>query len=340
MSVWRKVLVGGICVGLFSSASALAKGKNKKSANTQHMSEKKSPANATQVAQVPTKATHKDLVYLAVSKRELKAELRTLPELGQESKVLQAFPIAIGKQEGDKEKSGDQKTPEGIYFAGQHLDTSRLSQIEYGTRAIPLDFPNLLDRQFGVTGSGIWLHGAGDNKRMESAQVTRGCVVFKNEDLLKLLPWLHPYQGIVSIAEEMPVLNQATEMKQVEAMTQKWLQAWANKQIDPYADTYAPTFHMDGRNLAQFKSYKKGLFSRYTKMVVKMDSIRTLTHPKYAVTIMNQHFSGNGNFVSDGRKILYWQKLGEQWKIVGELFDPRKFEPVQYAFINTVALKK
>ena len=341
MCVWRKMVWGGVWISVFSTAVAFSAGKHAKK-NGRGSHHKKSAA-ATQLADATTATsheTHKDLVYLAVSKRKLQAELRTLPEVGQVSKVLQVFPIAIGKQEGDKVKSGDQKTPEGIYFTGQHLDTSRLSQIEYGTRAIPLDFPNLLDRQSGVTGYGIWLHGAGDNKRMESAQVTRGCVVFRNEDLLKLLPWLNPHQGIVSIAEDLPQLNQAKEMQEVETATKEWLQAWAHKDLDTYVNAYASSFHMQGRNRAQFKAYKKSLFARYHKMVVQMDTIRSLTHPKYAVTIMNQHFNGNGHFISDGRKILYWQKTENHWQIVGELFDSRKFEPVQYAFVNAVALKK
>ncbi len=341
MCVWRKMVWGGVWIGLVSTSIALGSGKNtKRHTRASHSKKQTPPVASAPLGAETAQGTHKDLVYLAVSKHKLLAELRTLPEFGQESKVLQVFPVAIGKQEGDKKESGDHKTPEGIYFAGQHLDTSRLSPIEYGTRAIPLDFPNLLDRQFGVTGSGIWLHGAGDDKRMASAQVTRGCVVFHNEDLLKLLPWLNPYQGIVSIAQDLPVLNQPEAVKEVETATKQWLHAWANKQLDPYVTAYAASFHTQGRNRSQFRAYKKNLFARYHKMVVKMDTIRTLTHPKYAVTIMNQHFNGNGHFVSNGRKILYWQKLQNRWQIVGELFDSHRFEPVQYSFVNTIALKK
>jgi len=289
----------------------------------------------------PQKNLYQEIIYVAVSKTERKAELRTLPPASEPSRVLHTFPIAIGKKLGDKEKSGDFKTPEGIYFTGPHLDTSRLSQIEYGTRAIPLDFPNLMDRRFNVTGYGIWLHGAGDNKRMESDQeglVTRGCVVYSNEDLLSLLPWLPPHQGIVSISERLDQINPTTDQKELESLTQNWFTAWAKKDHATYMSHYSPDFSMEGKDKKSFAAYKKSLFARYHKMSLVMDTLRVLIHPKYAVAMMNQYFSGNKTFTADGRKIVYWQKNAEgKWLITGETFGTKRFEPMQYSLGQPMA---
>ena len=56
---------------------------------------------------------NKSMIYVAVDKSKLIAELRTWTEDMSQSEVLSRFPIAIGKEKGDKEKAGDNKTPEG-----------------------------------------------------------------------------------------------------------------------------------------------------------------------------------------------------------------------------------
>ena len=70
-------------------------------------------------------------------------------------------------------------------------------------------------------------------------------------------------------------------------------------------DTFLPTYHDDfklsGRNKNQYKKYKGSLFKRYKNIEVSLFDLFTITHPKYAVTVFNQDFTGDG-FVSNGRK--------------------------------------
>ena len=53
---------------------------------------------------------------------------------------IRSFPIAIGKESGDKFKEGDNRTPEGIYFTQPHINASTLLKSKYGPAAVPVDF--------------------------------------------------------------------------------------------------------------------------------------------------------------------------------------------------------
>ena len=66
--------------------------------------------------------------------------------------------MSIGENGVDKQRSGDRRTPLGIYFVTDQLDTTRMHE-KYGYTAFVLDYPNGLDRQAGRTGGGIWVHG-------------------------------------------------------------------------------------------------------------------------------------------------------------------------------------
>src|SRR5690606_38220912 len=98
-----------------------------------------SQAFAPNLARVGT--GYADMMVLTVDKTALKAELKTWPEEPLQASTLRSFKIAIGKVDGDKEVEGDNKTPEGIYFAQSHIDGSTLPE-KYGALAIPLNFPN------------------------------------------------------------------------------------------------------------------------------------------------------------------------------------------------------
>ncbi len=274
---------------------------------------------------------NQSMVFMAVDKTKLVAELRTWTEDFAKSEVLSKFPIAIGKEKGDKLKAGDNRTPEGIYFTQTHIAPSQIPIEKYGPKAVPLDFPNPFDLFQNKTGYGIWLHGAGNDNRMAEATVTEGCVAFYNRDIKKLSSWLVPYQAAVVISRDLESINNAEDLQNVKMRTEAWLAAWASKDLHSYLDFYDGEFNLEGRNRNQFKEYKQSLFAKYATMDVKGYGIRVLTHEKYAIAAMNQDFTGNGSYVSNGRKVLYWVKGKDgQWKILRETFGEHKFEPLAW----------
>ncbi|MEZ4742710.1 MAG: L,D-transpeptidase family protein [Bdellovibrionota bacterium] len=269
-----------------------------------------------------------EMILLSVDKATMKAELKTWPEDASQSKVLKSFKIAMGKEKGDKEKEGDNKTPEGIYFPQKHISGSSLQQSKYGPRAIPLDFPNPIDKLDGKTGYGIWLHGAGNDERIAKTNVTEGCVAFYNNDINRLSSWLEPYQALVVIAKDSSEVNKELEIKAVKERTLNWIAAWQARDLDSYISFYSDDFQLKGRTKSSYADYKRGVFKSYKTMRVGISDLRIVTHPKYAVSIMNQDFDGDGRFISNGRKILFWSRAGNgEWQIVREHFSPRRFTP-------------
>lgn len=279
-----------------------------------------------------------DMVLLEVDKATLTATLKTWPENPKDSKVLKSFKIAIGKSQGDKQFEGDNKTPEGVYYTQKHIPGSTLPA-KYGTIAIPIDFPNAIDRVQRKTGYGIWLHGVDREARIEEANVTEGCVAFHNQDVLKLSAWLKPHQGVVVIAEDGKVINRPEDLKDVRELTEEWIAAWDNRDIDAYIKNYHPDFRYNHHNLKSYKSYKGRVFNSYSKMVVNLSDLRVVTHEKYAVTMFNQDFHGDDRFSSIGRKRLYWIKNEQgKWQIMSEIFENRRFEFMTFSDKELAAL--
>ena len=93
------------------------------------------------------------------------------------------FPCATGETAGDKVKSGDQRTPEGIYFT-THRYRDRKVTI-FGDRALHINYPNPFDRREGRQGNGIYIHGTNRPLRPRSSN---GCVVMRNADLAVISP--------------------------------------------------------------------------------------------------------------------------------------------------------
>lgn len=275
-------------------------------------------------ASAPSGPMDEGVIFLHVDKKSLKAELRTWPESPVASEQLMTLKIAVGKEEGDKQVEGDNKTPEGIYFAQELIDGKTLPA-KYGPFAIPINFPNSVDRSLGKTGYGIWLHGVEQDARIEEAKVTEGCVAFYNADIIALTKWLKPQQTIVMISDGGGV-NRPEDLKEVTKLTKSWMRSWIQRDLHQYIDHYAPSFKHRGKDLSAYKQYKRAVFDAYDVMTVDFSNLRVFTHKSYAVAVMNQDFNGDDRYISKGRKILYWSKLESGWKISHEEYENLRFK--------------
>jgi murein L,D-transpeptidase YafK len=271
-----------------------------------------------------------DLLLLQVDKSSLRARLHFLTPGVAAPPAIKDFDIALGKELGDKQREGDNRTPEGIYFIKSpfRLANEKLRKEKYGPFAIPIDYPNPIDKIEKKTGHGIWFHGAGQDARMEKANVTEGCVAFFNRDIDKLARFLRPTNTIVLIADNIWEVNLDKDRASLQNQTQSWIEAWQKRDVDRYISHYDPEFRFRNKDRQGYRNYKRAVFSKYKKMDVRISEQRFLTHPKYGVTIMNQSFNGDNKYVSRGRKILYWKRDGYgQWKILFERFQPAVFDP-------------
>ena len=278
---------------------------------------------------VHSEPDHPEMVVLVVDKSKLRADLKTWPEEDSKAHHLVTFRIALGKSEGDKQIAGDNRTPEGIYFAQSFIDGSTLPA-KYGPKAIPINFPNPLDQRAGKTGHGIWLHGVEQDTRINEAKVTEGCVVFYNADIMALTRWLKPFQAVVIIGSTSDALNKPEDVTSLRGAAKGWAEAWAKRDLKGYVDKYAASFEFNGMGLKDYGEYKGRVFAGYKKMDVKLTDLRVFTHAKYGMTVVNQDFNGDERYVSRGRKVLYWQRDATGWKIQSEVFEHRRLEFVSF----------
>ena len=231
------------------------------------------------------------------------------------------FICATGKVSGDKQHAGDRRTPAGIYFCRRILLPPRLGK-RYGACAVPLNYPNLVDRRHGRDGDGIWLHGINESRPVKS---TQGCVVLQNSDLVYLAGRIHLHISPVIIVEKMTKNKgkpEAGTEKAALAFLKRWRHAWVHGDIAAYISCYDPSFLSRGMNLHRWRAYKKRLFRRYRHaMTVDLGEPVIIRGEDYLVFAFRQHFKG-GKFSATGLKRLYVKYSRGNFRIIGEAWLP------------------
>ena len=109
----------------------------------------------------------------------------------KDGNVVNSWPVALGKNAGQKRASGDMKTPDGTFPIDEVLDASYWThdfgdgkgEIEgaYGPYFISLDTSNLS----GGAWDGIGIHGTHDPASI-GTRASEGCIRMHNSDLLAL----------------------------------------------------------------------------------------------------------------------------------------------------------
>jgi murein L,D-transpeptidase YafK len=125
-----------------------------------------------------------DLVTVIKSKRKM--------YLSCKGKILKTYRVALGSNEGDKQKEGDRKTPEGYYT----LDYFKENSSFY--KALRISYPNPNDilqaKEAGVNPGGqIMLHGQPNGQSWwktlfkQNRNWTAGCIALHNDEMDEVL---------------------------------------------------------------------------------------------------------------------------------------------------------
>jgi hypothetical protein len=144
-----------------------------------------------------------DTVLLVESER---SRLWILTRKGDSIAVVANHYVTVGQQGIGKEREGDRKTPLGVYRIQSEIPGTKLIDF-YGPLALPLDYPNSMDRARAKTGSGIWVHGVPSDRYARPPLASDGCVVLANEDLLALRKYAKPGRTTVVVVPQTNWLN-------------------------------------------------------------------------------------------------------------------------------------
>lgn len=124
-----------------------------------------------------------DASYIIISK-----ETMTLRIYDSKDRVIHNFPIALGKNYGNKQRPGDMKTPEGDFTIQQIQNASSWSHdFHDGNGVIPHAYGDWFIRLKTPPHTGIGIHGTHDPNSI-GTRASEGCIRLRNEDLNRLRP--------------------------------------------------------------------------------------------------------------------------------------------------------
>lgn len=233
--------------------------------------------------------------------------------------IESSYLCSTGKVSGNKQESGDMKTPEGIYFLRKTIDPSTLPP-KYGAGAYVLDYPNGFDFIKKRKGYGIWIHGTNEPERLKKSMDTRGCVILKNEDFIDLAKYIQLHKTPIIIVDEiqyrkMEFVNK--DRKETMEFLEGWKASWESKKVEDYIKLYSKDFRHEKMNIREYRSYKKRIFSKYTWIKLDLSNIQILRHPQYILINFLQKYSAN-TYSDFGVKQLFIIKENNTYRIIKE----------------------
>ncbi|MBO9469918.1 L,D-transpeptidase family protein [Endozoicomonas sp. G2_2] len=239
-------------------------------------------------------------------------------------RLISDFYTTIGRGGAGKQVEGDMRTPIGIYHITRYINDNGLPEL-YGVGALPVNYPNALDRARGRTGYGIWLHGVPRTTYSRTPRASEGCVVIANDDFESIRD--HVDVGTTPVImttgiDWVPAADVEAQRTALLSAVESWRHSWQAIDTKSYLTYYAPDFVSDdGRDKAAFATYKKQINASKTNITVDLSDISIFRYPgedRMMKVTFNQNYTSN-NYHAEDRKTQYWQQNDDgQWQIVLE----------------------
>jgi L,D-peptidoglycan transpeptidase YkuD (ErfK/YbiS/YcfS/YnhG family) len=221
--------------------------------------------------------------------------------------------MSIGQAGIGKERSGDRRTPLGIYFVTEQLDTTRMHE-KYGVTAFPLDYPNAWDRRLGRTGDGIWVHGADARGGVRPPLDTDGCIALPNNRLRELQQNFEPNITPVLIGTEIAWME-AEALAEIRDALERAVADWAGslKKGDMFSwlELYDETFEHWGMNKAEWSAFSVETLGERAISDVAVSNLLLLADPVedglYLSRFRLEISEGDARKVISVRR-MYWRR--------------------------------
>lgn len=239
-----------------------------------------------------------------------------------EGTVKEKYTIDIGKNNGDKKKRDDARTPEGIYVLLERKLPPEIPFDTYGSMAFTTNYPNYFDRFDKKTGSGIWLHSVPDTVPLTRG--SRGCVVLRNNDIKKIESSIKLKKTFLVIDSKIKwVSNEEHNTEKAEALKwlENWRAKWESQDIDSYIDNYSDEFRAPPYNKKTWYKHKSDLKNKYKYVKVQFSEPNILQVKKNFLFQFVQNYESDGH-KDIGIKTLYVIKEGNALRIAREDWSP------------------
>jgi lipoprotein-anchoring transpeptidase ErfK/SrfK len=230
------------------------------------------------------------------------------------------YYISVGKAGIEKKAEGDLRTPLGIYFITSLLDPSTLKDY-YGSGALPINYPNVLDIKRGKTGSGIWLHGTPRAQFSRPPLSSDGCVVMANPDLEHIIKTVEIRSTPVVIAQKLKWVTPQvakTESAQFETHLNAWLKAKSIGNMADITPFYASDFNNNGKSLTDWLPTLQREVGKSKGNAIDIKDLSLLHWKDNAETMIVTFGEVLAGQKTGLTKRQYWTHQGKQWKIFYE----------------------
>lgn len=230
------------------------------------------------------------------------------------------YYTSVGKAGVSKTSQGDQRTPLGVYYITSHLDPKSLKDF-YGSGALPINYPNMLDAKRGKTGGGIWLHGTPPNQFSRAPLATDGCLVMANPDLLHIIQSVEVGSTPVVIAPQLQWVDPRSvknEVKPFEDTLQAWRNAKEAGNLNKVMSFYTQDFNSYGKTLDQWSGVLQTELSKLQGHRIELKDVSFLRWTDSADTMVVTFGEVLIGKKTGWTKRQYWTRQSGQWKIFFE----------------------
>jgi len=225
---------------------------------------------------------------------------------------------STGKNKGTKIRSGDARTPEGVYFPIKFFSDEDLGAI-YGSMAFDLSYPNILDRKEGKNGNNIWLHGT--DKPLIPYQ-SNGCIALENDDIDAVSRFIILNETPVIIQDYIkwvPPPIQIAQREDIAPFIDDWTSAICDGSVQKLAGLYGKNSQYDKKGESRLAGQIQTLKKYGGDVTLAPKDLSLLKHDKYTVALFRQEFTINGRPYDAGSRKLFLKKWRNHWYIEGDV---------------------
>jgi murein L,D-transpeptidase YafK len=258
---------------------------------------------------------------ILVEKQAQKAYLYEINKEKLSLKLLNEYNVTTGKQDGDKQKKGDLRTPQGFYLIDGEIPKSRLTP-KFGYGAFPLNYPNSIDQYLKKTGFAIWLHGT---DKPITPKDTEGCVRFTNKDL-EILSKKFQFGKTVTIINDqinwVTVDQLGKDADYFKNAINQWKESWESQDLTSYLQFYHTDFYTENlkMNFERWAKYKERINKKRADIHVKLSDIKYFYSNDYMLVEFKQEYR-SATYSDVGKKSMLWKREETDWMILREEWD-------------------
>jgi len=240
------------------------------------------------------------------------AEFHRFDRMGDDIVYSGAHYMSIGQAGAGKQRSGDKRTPLGVYFVTERLDTSKIHQ-KYGVTAFPLDYPNALDLRANRSGDGIWVHGMDPDGGKRPQRDTDGCIALQNSDLSLLAEEFQDNVTPVLVMQELDWVRAASNgalRAELEHSVAAWVDSTASGDLHTYLSSYDDEFRRWGMDKAQWSSFTVQNESSRSVSAASVSELLLVAYPEEAGVYLSRFRLRvvNNGLATEITKRLYWRR--------------------------------